>query len=199
MEKKIYIGLIGKMGSGKETVFKITKEELGREGFSVSILHFSDIINEILTEKLLKPVTRDNQQRLSWALRQPEAFGEEVLGEVMYARALGDSGDVIIIDGIRRPNDVVKFRTLNNFHLVFISVSQEIRFDRIKERHDRMGDKEKTWEQFIKEDGAEPERMIDVISKDADEVIDNSGTLEELKKRVSVLIQKLNLKKVSLI
>lgn len=179
---KTYIAVIGKMGSGKETVFRTIRDldKLGF-GYSASIHHFSDPLNEIL-DLLFLPRVRANQQSLSTLLRQ--RFGEELLGSVLQKRAELDKADMVVLDGVRRPQDVVMFRRLLNSFLVLVIADPEIRWQRLRRRADRPGDAEKTWEQFQKEDVAETESRIEEIGKQADYIIDNSGSFENLQSQV---------------
>ena len=191
---KAYIAVVGKSGSGKETIYKMTCEIMGLRSdwpWQVSIHHFSDPLNEML-DLLYIECARPNQQKISTVLRQ--AFGEELIGSVIYNRALKDSADIVFLDGVRRPQDVTMLRRLPNSHLVCVEAVPEVRFERLKKRADRPGDAEKTWEQFLKEQSAEAESMIDAIGREADFRIDNSNDLESLRKQVrEFLYIKLNL------
>jgi len=181
---KVHICVIGKSGAGKETVYKIVKGlpvMSHNRRWRVSIHHFSDPLNEALDVLGLER-SRPNQQILSTKLR--EVFGEEILGTIIYGRALKDKSEVVFLDGIRRPQDVVMLRKLINNHLIFVDAKPEIRWERLRKRADRPGDAEKTWEQFQEEQKAETESMIEVIAKEADCIMDNSGTLEELESQV---------------
>lgn len=181
---KTYCSIIGKSGAGKETVYQIIKEKL-EENYRVSIHHFSDPLNEIL-DLLFVEKSRPNQQWLSTTLR--EKFGEQIIGDIIFKRAKKDLTDIVCLDGVRRPQDVVMVRHLPQNYLLFITASPEARFDRLKKRADRFGDAEKTWKQFLAEQSAESEMMIDEIGKQADLVIDNSGTLEDLRAQVATFL-----------
>lgn len=182
---KVYIAIIGKTGAGKETVFNLIKEEARQ--FRVSIHHFSDPLNEIL-DIILKPKCRPNQQKLSTLLRRD--FGEDLLGNILAHRAKLDPADIVVLDGIRRPQDVEMLRRLPRNYLVLVEAPPDIRFERIKLRADRPGDAEKTYEEFLHEQSAESESLIDEIGKEADVYLDNSGTLENLRLQVVNFLQK---------
>lgn len=184
--EKTYIAIIGKMAAGKGTFGEMLRQEAlaraGRDsGMSVTSHRFSDPLNMIL-DILHIPKERAHQQKLSTILR--EAFGEEVVGNALQKIAEADHADIVFFDGVRRPQDVVMLRGLPNSYLVAIEAPPEIRYERLRKRNDRPGDAEKTWEEFLAENNAEAESKIDEIAKKADIVIDNSGTLDDLRIKV---------------
>lgn len=177
---KIYLGIIGKSFAGKETVFQAVSKIAPQliANCYVSIHHFSDPLNEALDLFRLEK-TRPNQQKLSTIMRQ--AFGEELLGNVIAARASADSSDVVCLDGIRRPRDVVRLKQFPNSYLVFVDASTRTRFERGQKRTDRPS---KTWQEFQAEQSAEAESKIDEIAKEADVIFDNSSTPKFLEDQV---------------
>lgn len=189
---KVYLKIIGKSFAGKETVYNIIGEfsEKSATDLCVSIHRFSDPLNEIL-DILCLPKERPNQQKLSTVLRQ--SFGEDLLGNVITWRAQTDSANVVCLDGIRRPQDVIKLRNLPNSYLIFVDSSLEKRFERGQTRTDRPI---QTWEQFVAEQSAESESKIDEISQTADIRLDNSGTIEDLRLQITkkIIEQKLGIK-----
>lgn len=188
---KFLVCVVGKSGAGKETVSNIFKEELG-DKCSISSHRFSDPLNEIL-DMLCLPRERGNQQKLSTILRQ--SFGEDILSRAVAGRALKDSSEVIFLDGVRRATDMSTFGDLPNKFTVFVDASPEIRFERLKKRGDRPGDKEKSWEQFLGEQNAEAENQIESVARVADIVFDNSKDLDSLQDQISAFIKdKLRLK-----
>lgn len=178
--KKITIAIIGKMAAGKGTFGIFLQEEVGPH-IDVSFHRFSDPLNDALDAVGIEK-NRSNQQWLSTKLR--EKFGEEVIGRAVQKRAEEEESDIVFLDGVRRPQDVLMLRGLSNNFLVAIDAPPEARFERLKKRADRPGDAEKTLEEFLAESNAESERMIDDIAKEADVVIDNSGTMDDLRKKV---------------
>ncbi len=158
---KLYLAIIGHTATGKESSYIAAKEEFAGK-FTVSIHHFSDPLNENL-DLLCLPRTRLNQQAISTALRG--TFGEELLGNIIYERASDDPSDIVFLDGVRRPQDVVMLKRLSQTHafLVYICAPIEERFKRLTKRNDRPGDAEKTWEQFLAEQSAETESLIDAL------------------------------------
>ena len=101
------------------------------------------------------------------------------------ARAQTDIANIVCLDGIRRPQDVIKLGKLSNSHLVFIDTSLKKRFERGQARTDRPVP---TWRQFLVQQSAEAESKIDEIAKQADIRLDNSGNKKELKKQIKTKI-----------
>ena len=176
---KIFIAVVGKTCAGKETVYK-TVQAMFHTRFKVSIHHFSDPLNENL-DLLCLPKTRPNQQKLSTVLR--EAFGEDILGNIIYQRALSDTSEIVFLDGVRRPKDIAMLKKLSetSAFLIYIDAHIEKRFARLVKRSDRPGDAEKTWEDFQKEQAAEAESLIESLCQYADFEIDNSPDDPEFK------------------
>jgi len=182
---KTLICIVGKSGAGKETVSNIFKEELG-DKYLISSHRFSDPLNEIL-DILCLLRERGNQQKLSTVLRQ--SFGEDILGKAVAGRALKDASEIIFLDGVRRATDMSVFNELSGKFLVFVDAPLKIRFERLRKRGDRPGDKEKSWEQFINEQDNEAEKQIDSVAKVANIIFDNSGDLNSLRSQVAKFIK----------
>jgi dephospho-CoA kinase len=186
---KIYIAIVGRTCSGKETFGHMLQNELP-EGKQVSSHRFSDALNETLDLYGI-PRSRPNQQELSTFLR--EKFGQHVIACPVRTRMEKDTAYIVYLDGVRRPADIEMLRSFKPNFLIALTAPPEMRHQRLKKRKDRPGDEHKTWEEFQEEQKAEPESMIDELAKGADICIDNSGTKEELRWRVRQFIkEKLN-------
>ena len=80
MAKKIILGLIGEMGSGKDTFCKYVKENYP----NVYLLKFSDSLTDVL-KIFFDDIKREDQQWLSLALR--EKFGKDILVRALIKKA----------------------------------------------------------------------------------------------------------------
>jgi dephospho-CoA kinase len=177
---KLIVGLVGRIGCGKSTVGEHLKDN-----YSAVELRYSGILTEVL-ETLSVPVTRENLQALGKNLR--ETFGEDVLVNAMRGK-LSDAGkDVIIVDGIRYPNEVEMLREFDDTLLLFVDVPARVRYDRAVKRGQR-GEAGITFKEFTANEGAETERHIDSLRDLADHVIDNSGAPEDLIEKVEAIIR----------
>ncbi len=171
--------ITGKYCSGKDTAADILKEK----GF----LHISlsDLIREEAAKRNM-PTTRENLILLGNELRKQ--FGAGVLSQ----RALDKmrTGNYVITS-IRNPGEVDVIRNAGGI-LILADAAESIRWQRMQRRPNRP-DSLKTFEDFVRLEKEESEssdpariQMNKVIGM-ADIVIDNDGSLEELKEKISKL------------
>ncbi len=178
---KIILGLAGEMASGKGTVAKYLVEE--KQGASH---RFSSILRD-LSQRLYLEETRENLQKMSTAIR--ECFGQNVLCKTIYRDVKKDSNEIIIIDGVRRKQDVEELRKLKEFRLIYLEADLEKRFERIKNRGENSDDDNKTLEEFKKDHLREAEQEIKKLKAEADFVIDNNGSFENLYKQINRMLR----------
>ena len=173
---KIIIGLSGQIASGKEVVKKHLESRCGGVSFK-----FSDILRNILDD-LDVPTERDNIIKLSTFLRQ--TYGEDLLAKVLTKQVKEAEDDLVIVDGIRRLADIEYLKDLDNFYLIAITADLKIRYQRVLSRNENPGDAEKTWEDFLADEARETEVSISAVVNQADYILENNGTLEELKNQI---------------
>lgn len=179
---KIIIGLVGTLASGKGEV----KRRLV-ENYQAEDCRFSTILRDVLN-RLSVPVKRENLQNLSTALRQ--LFGEDVLAKAIAHDAASLKSDIVVIDGIRRLSDIGHLLPLPNFILISVDADPQIRFRRLVDRNENVGDDKKTFEQFLEDQKTEADRTIPEVMKVAKERINNSGSLEDLDRQVDGVVKK---------
>lgn len=181
---KVYVGLAGKLASGKGRVsgFLIERHDAYRVRSSDPLRQTLDLFGV--------PQSRDNLSKLSTFLRS--AYGEDTICNAM-ARMLSASGKLVaIFDGMRRLADEARFRTIENFFLVYVDASQDVRYDRYIKRNENLGDSDMTREQFNARDTAEPEQEIEKLRNCADFVIDNNiNSIEHLDKQIEDIFTKI--------
>lgn len=186
------IGVTGPIGSGKKLVVKFLSKKLGYK-----IVRLSDFVEKEIRRKGLE-LSRENFQRIGNLLRKKYHNG--ILAEFAL-KELNKDG---IIDGIRNPGEIEYLREKlgKNFILIAVDVNKDWnrsrteRFKRILKRK-RKGDP-KTWSEFIKIDDIElgfnsPKyglRILDCM-KMADIFILNDSTIEDLKKKVDKIVDRL--------
>lgn len=180
----LIIGLVGLQGSGKGTIANIIKNRHRAETFS-----FSGILKDILTRLSLEQ-NRPNLVHLSEGLRH--AFGEDVLAQTIARDAIGSPANIVIIDGIRRLPDIAGLVKLPQFVMVQVTAPTDLRFARLRERHEKAGEYGMTREQFEQQESYPTEVTIPEVMKHATESIANDTTLEELTQRIDALITKLS-------
>jgi dephospho-CoA kinase len=178
------IGFVGDIGSGKDSAAEYICQKYGYRNISMG-----DIVRELL-KKSGKPENRENLDSLQKeivAKHGPEFFAKEVMKKIMLNKL-----EKVIISGIRRPADaeVPKRAYGKDFVLVKIEVPAEIRFERMKSRA-RPGDP-KTLEEFLEQEKRQYELFsLKKIYGYVDHRVDNSGTPEELEKRLDALLKKI--------
>ena len=181
--KKIIIGLVGEIASGKDVAKKYLEENYG-----ASCHKFSAILREILN-RLYIPITRENMQKISTALRQ--VFGEDLLAKIITADVENDSHEIIVIDGIRRQEDILYLKSLPNFYLVSVKAEAKTRYERLTKRQENTDDGTKTYEQFLADGQKETELKIPEVMALADYELDNNGDLKNLYRQIEEMIIKL--------
>ena len=183
---KLIIGLVGRQGSGKGTAADLLKTKYGAQVFRFSAV-LSDILNRLSIEK-----SRDNLIALSEALRK--AFSEDVLSYAVERDALASSSDVVVIDGIRRIEDIAAFEPLPNFRLIEIAVPAKVRFDRMRGRGEKVGEDHMSWDDFVAQEDAPTEVTIADVAARAWKALDNSGSPADLERSLDQTMAELGLK-----
>jgi dephospho-CoA kinase len=178
---KLIIGLAGQIASGKTTATDYLKEKYG-----ASTYRFSNMLRDI-ADRMYIEKSRENLQKLSTVLRKN--FDEELMARVMAEDVKNDNNNVIVVEGIRRPGDVVHLKDVPGFHLVHIFADVETSHKRIAQRNENIDDKGKSLEEFQKDLQGEAESKISEIGSTAKVQLDNNGTIEELHEQLDKLVE----------
>ncbi len=182
MISKLVIGLVGEMASGKGTSAEYIKRK-----YKASDYRFSDILRDILKQLFLEN-SRYNMASLSLCLRK--TFGEDVLDKTIAEKIKKDNNKIIVVDGIRRKEDMNYLKRIPGFRLVYIETDLKIAYQRIRKRKENIGDFNKTWKEFQKEHQLETEKNISKIKKEADIIINNNKDKKNLYKQLDEIISK---------
>jgi dephospho-CoA kinase len=180
MEKRIF-GVTGMMACGKGTVAKYFVEKYGAQSF-----RFSTSMRDLL-DRLYLPQSRENISAISRITRAE--FGQDLYAKVMARDAGKADNNIVIVEGIRRQEDVQELKKLANFKLVAIEVDMKTRWERLRLRGENLGDANKSWEEFQKDHELETELTIPPVMKTADITISNNGSLEDLYKQLDELLK----------
>ncbi|MBI2595158.1 hypothetical protein HYW46_00285 [Candidatus Daviesbacteria bacterium] len=176
--KKVIIGLIGEIGSGKGTFVDLLMQTA--PNLKISKIRFSDVLSDTLKIWGI-PLTRSNLQNLAVIMKNN--FGP-VLSHAVYMRVLSNPADIVILDGVRWQSDVDLVRGFPKNYLVYVTAPVAIRYDRIRSRKEKEGELNIPYEQFMKEEQTENEILIPKIGTGADFKIINGTTLEQFKQQV---------------
>ncbi len=183
MPKQTIIGLTGERVSGKGTIAKhIIKK------YKAKYYRFSSILGDLL-ERLYLPKSRANYIDLVLALRK--TFGADILAKVMVKDISKDKNKLIIIDGIRYPDELEVLKKIPGFHLVYITADVKRRYERAIKRKEKVGEDKLTLTQFKKIENAPTEKNIPKIGKTAEYVIDTNCEMDESLKRADKIMEKI--------
>ncbi|MBM3204833.1 hypothetical protein FJZ48_02530 [Candidatus Uhrbacteria bacterium] len=168
---KLILGFVGQAGCGKGTAADILREK-----YKAGYYRFSAILGDLLTRLSLEK-TRDNLIKISEMVRQ--GFGEDVLSYAIQNDSVHAKEDIVVIDGIRRLEDIAALEPLPNFKLVAISVPAELRYERMKGRGEKADETTMTWEKFLENEQRSTEITIPAVMERASVTLSNAGTQEE--------------------
>jgi len=171
---KICVGLTGPNASGKGEV-AVYLAEAGFDRHSLS-----DVVREEATRQGLD---HSRESLIVTGTRLRQRFGPGVLAERLVPLLGGRS----VVDSIRNPGEIEVLRRLPGFHLLGVDAPLEIRFERSRARG-RTGDG-LTLEDFRRKESLEesergPGQQLRVCLSLSDVVIQNDGTIEELRRKV---------------
>jgi dephospho-CoA kinase len=179
---KLILGFTGQIASGKGTAAKYLENK-----YNASTYKFSTPLRDILHRAHIEE-NRQNLQTLSRIMR--ENFGEDILAKIIAEDVKNESNKFIIIDGIRRPSDIIYLEKIQGFVLANIFADIEKRFERITSRNENSDDSKKTFEEFQKDNLGESELKISEIAEKATEKIDNNGSINDLYANLDNLVKK---------
>jgi dephospho-CoA kinase len=178
----LVLGLIGEKLAGKDTVAEYLIDKHG--AFHVRHSHILDEILGLLD----LPISRRNEIDLGMALRGQ--FGEGIVGQGVRKRILTSTAPLIVIASIRFPVEVTNAKSLGA-KTIYITAPLETRYQRFLQRQEKTDDGTQTLEEFKNVEEVEPtEIQIPTLGQQADMRIDNTGTLQELYRKVDEIIAK---------
>lgn len=177
---KTIIALSGKMGSGKTAASDFLHSRYGAKQ-----MRFSQILMDVLT-RLHVSASRDNLQKLGHALRT--SVGESVVVDAFRKDLEAEDAEIIVVDGVRYPNEVELVRSFPESILLFLDAPQKVRYERCVKRGEK-GEASITFQEFAASENKATERHLDEIKKLADFVIENEGSIAQLEKRIEEILK----------
>ncbi len=172
------IGISGSFGAGKGTVVEYLKKEKGFTHYSAS----GFIVEEI--EKRGLEVNRDNMAVVANELRA--SHDPSYIIDSLYARAKAFGGDVVI-ESLRAVAEVKRIKELGG-KVLGVDAQSEVRYERSIARNSVKD--HVTHEKWLEQERAESNQSdptkqnIFGALKEADFVITNNGSIEELNAQV---------------
>ena len=177
------IGVVGKIGSGKDEVLKYLKSKYG-----IPYLSTGDLVRDIAAKDGVAP-TRENLEIISE--RCFIQMGKGCFVKMVADEILKKGWKIAGISGIRAPADVHILKELfgDAFVLLRVDVADpKLRFQRILRRHETR-DPEK-YEEFLVQDLGEEE--VFHVSKTAamsNYSMKNDGTVDDLHRQIDMLVK----------
>lgn len=172
----IILGLVGQQAAGKGTIAAYIEKNYGAKQFRFSQFLFACL------ERLGVPTTRDNLIKLSEQLRAH--FGETVLAEALEKETKTTDASVIIIDGVRRPDDIAPFADNPHFFLVAITATPEHRFERARLRAEKAEEATMTYEAFLASHARSTEVTAKAMEATATLIWNNDGSFDDLYRQI---------------
>lgn len=190
---KIVIGIVGQIGSGKDTAIDFL-EEKGFVNFSLS-----DQIRIELKKRGNLNFTRRDIQDLGDEMRTKQ--GDDYWAKQAWEKAMISGQDKLIISSIRHPAEASFLKKQPHFCLLAVVADQRLRFERklaaVKKNSAfvRSDDQDLlTWEGFKKADERETKeqkehsQQVSHVLALADFTIENNGPVEEIEEKVKEVL-----------
>jgi len=179
------IGITGTNGSGKGSVVDILK----KQGFK----HYSarEFISKELNKQNLE-ITRDNLREVSNEIRRKN--GPDFIIKSLYEESIKNNENAVI-ESIRNIPEMNWLKGKPAFYLLAVDADIKIRYERIVKR--KQSTDNITFEEFIKQENKEKsnkeinKQNLDECIKNADFMIYNDGSFDNLEREVKNIIKKL--------
>lgn len=184
--------VVGLPGSGKSTIAEMLREE------KFDVIEYGDIWRELL--KKAKIPLNDPKATREFTARLREKYGKDIYSK--YAvKKIRKSMKHIVLMGLRSTYelDYIK-KKVDKVDIIAVRSPFEARFNRLKRRakpEDPKTIDDFKWLETREKRGFLPDKKEEkhgvlVIMKQADYVIDNSGTKEELKLKLDRVLSKID-------
>ncbi len=172
-KNRLILGFTGEKLAGKGTVAAYLATKYGAH-----LYRMSGILDDIL-KRLHLPIEREKQIKLVLALRGQ--FGEDILARTLQQDIREDPHPLIVIDGIRMPQEVTLFSKLPGFLLVSIRAPLQVRFSRSQNREEKQDERNMSFAEFKRIEAESPtEKSIAALCRQAQVEIKNAGTFADL-------------------
>ncbi|MAF99005.1 MAG: hypothetical protein CMH61_00175 [Nanoarchaeota archaeon] len=175
------IGLTGNYCSGKDTMAEILEQ------MNFTHISFSDILRDGL-KKRNQEITRDNLIALGNELR--ERHGASILSKLALEQV--KDGENYIFTSIRNPKEVERLQKRDDFLMVNVVASEDVRLKRIIERNRESDPKtlEGLREKEAQENSTNPNaQQLQTVARMAEIRMENNSTVEELKVHTEKLVE----------
>ena len=182
----LIIATVAEKGAGKGFFIDLVREIMPEK--KIAAVRFSDIWREIL-HTLNKEESRENISNLATAVRQ--VFRDDgILVPAMAQRIAKIQADIIILDGVRKKEEIDPLVQKHNGLLVYIAASPKVRFQRRRTHAETTDEIDMSWEQFMRQERIATEISIKKIGETmTDAMIENNGTAEEFRRKIAQFLE----------
>ena len=179
LSMKTIIGFVGLSSVGKSTAIKVAQEY-------APLIGMGDIVREEIQAKALMPVA-ETRNLIAQNLRRKH--GEDVIIHRIIRKIKKKSEEVLILKGLRTEHEIELLKEKFKLIIVGIVAPSEAREEWLDNRHHE--DAGRSRAKIPQVSKKEKETGIKGIIQEADHIIENSGTIEDLQENVHALMKKL--------
>ena len=178
---KRIIGVIGRIGSGKDTVSDYLADKYGYDKVS-----FRDVVEEI-TEKEGLEANRENMQMIGKKCR--DLYGGDYFNKQVMKKVEESDNEKVLVKEMRTEEDVLPLKEKfgKNIKIMIVDTDGDKRFQRMMVRG-RVGDPQ-TIEDFEKQENKEIELGFTKAIKPSDFTVDNNNSFGELYQKIDSLVK----------
>ncbi len=176
------VGLVGLQGAGKTEVARVALS------LGIPCIRMGEAVIEETRRRGLQ-VNEENVGRVADLLRERMGRGAVAkLNLPLIREKLGERG-VVVVDGLRSPEEVEEFRKAFGEGLVVVAVwaNPRLRYSRVLSRGRE--DDARSYESFLEKDRRELRWGVGEVLSLADHLLLNEGSLEELREKALELFR----------
>jgi dephospho-CoA kinase len=177
---KLIIGIVGERLAGKDSVAQYLVQK-----HNAYHIKYSAVMDEVL-DILDLPKTRRNEMDISNSLRQ--TFHQNVWWDAIKKKILASAAPIVVINGNRFKDEYEAVRGLGA-KMLYVTAPHETLFERFVKRQEKPDDNKMNLQQFMNLDNEPTEKQIPLLGAQADFKIENTGSMEELYKKVDEVLE----------
>jgi dephospho-CoA kinase len=178
------VGIVGPIGSGKDTAADYIAEKYGYRIFS-----FRDVVREETEKGGIEP-NRENMQKVGRELRDRE--GENVFSKIILKKIITSNCEKALVKELRTAGDIktISDQFRGSMKIIKVTATVQARFERMRTRQ-RPGDPN-TLEEFQRQEKREEELGYTKAFNFCDFVVQNNGAKNELLKKIDDVMSRLD-------
>lgn len=177
------VGLVGYAGAGKSTVANALVN-----GFGAARFRHSDLLRKV-ADTFGWPCDALTLGRVWKGLSRE--FGEAMMADrvcALLAASCPGTNRLAVVDGIRILAEIDRYRALEDFVLVKVRAGQSDRFERVRDRGEKDGERGMTREEFLAIEESLAYRDMRVIMEMPGHDLVTDGAEEELPAKIALLL-----------